>query len=117
MKHLGAKAIEYRKADIGAVPARIVMDAEGARPDRRIDDVDDAIGNSAWIGIVGHDLGECFLHLGAEPPVGTAFLIFGEPRSVSRASGMREMIGPACERAGDDDRCLYAPPGELAGIL
>ena len=66
VQHFRAEPVEHGEADIGAVLARIDMDPERPHAERRVDEVDDGVGDAADVGILRNDRGEGLLNLVAE---------------------------------------------------
>jgi hypothetical protein len=97
-RHFGADAVNDREGDVGAVLAKVNMDAEGSLAERRVDDPHDGLGDLGGIGVRRHNFGKGLLYLLAEAGVWTG-LILGDPRFVGRSARVGKVVGAAGESA------------------
>src|SRR3984893_18768791 len=115
MQHVAAKAIEDRKADIGAVLGWVDMHTKWPLAEGRVNDLNDGIGHGGGVRIGRHNGGKYFLHLFTKTGIWSR-LIFGDARLVGRAARMCEVASAFGEGAGHKDGGLNAPPTQFPRI-
>ena len=91
MEHLRPNAIDHSEGHLGPVLGRINMDAKRPLAKWSINDLDDGLPDSTYVGVVGHDSCEGFLDFLAISFIRACFIL-GEAGLVGRHAGMREVV-------------------------